>query len=183
MCSVIRAKQGCNSVKLDVTTLARAVRGHGAVEHSQQWVLAVQISEDDSRGRTGYAAENLAALRRLALSLLKREATKQRKGRGQPLTPVGITTTPAAYSASQFRCVGPEAWRSASGHVSQLLQHMLLPFHAPAANCLMQQFQIERFHSDEPSTIWISSDVRPWSAHANWLTLSLRVNLRSHFES
>ena len=38
-----------------------------------------------SRARTGHAAENLATLRRLALNLLKREATKKRGIRGKQL--------------------------------------------------------------------------------------------------
>ena len=49
---------------------ARAVRGH--------WGLDVQMGEGHSRARTGYSAENLATLRRLALNLLKRDKTKKR---------------------------------------------------------------------------------------------------------
>lgn len=40
-------------------------------------MLDVQLREDPSRARAGYAAENLATLRRLALNLLKREAIKK----------------------------------------------------------------------------------------------------------
>jgi hypothetical protein len=46
-------------------------------------VLDVQFGEDQSRARAGYAAENLATLRRLALNLLKRETTKKRGIRGK----------------------------------------------------------------------------------------------------
>ena len=74
-----------SSLPLGVATFARAVRGHWAVENSLHWVLDVQMGEDDSRARTGYAAENLATLRRLALNLLKRETTKQRGVRGKQL--------------------------------------------------------------------------------------------------
>ncbi len=74
-----------SSLPLGVETFARAVRGHWAVENSLHWVLDVQMGEDDSRARTGYAAENLATLRRLALNLLKREATKKRGIRGKQL--------------------------------------------------------------------------------------------------
>jgi predicted transposase YbfD/YdcC len=74
-----------SSLPLGVATFARAVRGHWAVENSLHWVLDVQMGEDDSRARTGYAAENLATLRRLALNLLKREATKKRGIRGKQL--------------------------------------------------------------------------------------------------
>jgi predicted transposase YbfD/YdcC len=74
-----------SSLPLGVEMLAKAVRGHWAVENSLHWVLDVQMGEDDSRARTGYAAENLATLRRLALNLLKREGTKKRGIRGKQL--------------------------------------------------------------------------------------------------
>lgn len=74
-----------SSLKLDVATFARAVRGHWGVENKVHWVLDVCFREDQSRVRTGYAAENLATLRRLALNLLRRENTKKRGIRGKQL--------------------------------------------------------------------------------------------------
>lgn len=74
-----------SSLKLDVETFARAVRGHWGVENKLHWVLDVCFREDQSRAREGYAAENLATLRRLALNLLKREKTKKRGIRGKML--------------------------------------------------------------------------------------------------
>ncbi len=74
-----------SSLPLGVETFARAVRGHWSLENSLHWVLDVQMREDESRARTGHAAENLATLRRLALNLLKREATKKRGIRGKQL--------------------------------------------------------------------------------------------------
>jgi len=74
-----------SSLPVGVETFAKAVRGHWAVENSLHWVLDVQMGEDDSRARTGYAAENLATLRRLALNLLKQEKTKRRGIRGKQL--------------------------------------------------------------------------------------------------
>ena len=56
---------------------ARAVRGHWAIENKLHWVLDVIFGEDQSRTRAGYAAQNLATLRRLALNLLKREKKKR----------------------------------------------------------------------------------------------------------
>ena len=70
---------------MGVETFARAVRGHWGVENKLPWVLDVCFREDQSRARVGYAAENLATLRRLALNLLKREKTKQRGIRGKQL--------------------------------------------------------------------------------------------------
>ena len=74
-----------SSLPLDVATLARAVRGHWGVENKLHWVLDVQMREDQSRARAGYAAENLATLRRLAVNLLKREKTKRRGIHGKQL--------------------------------------------------------------------------------------------------
>lgn len=74
-----------SSLPLDVGLFARAVRGHWGVENKLHWVLDVCFREDQSRVRTGYAAENLATLRRLALNLLKREKTKKRGIKGKQL--------------------------------------------------------------------------------------------------
>jgi predicted transposase YbfD/YdcC len=67
-----------SSLPLDPAGFARAVRTHWSVENQLHWVLDVQFGEDQSRARTGYAAENLATLRRLALNLLKRDTSKKR---------------------------------------------------------------------------------------------------------
>lgn len=74
-----------SSLKLDVATFARAVRHHWGVENKVHWIMDVCFREDQSRARAGYAAENLATLRRLALNLLKRETTKKRGIRGKQL--------------------------------------------------------------------------------------------------
>jgi predicted transposase YbfD/YdcC len=74
-----------SSLKLGVETFARAVRGHWGVENKLHWVLDVCFGEDQSRAREGYAAENLATLRRLTLNLLRREKTKKRGIRGKML--------------------------------------------------------------------------------------------------
>ena len=72
-----------SSLPMDVERFARAVRGHWGVENQLHWVLDVQMNEDQSRARAGYAAENLATLRRLALNLLKQEQTKKRGIKGK----------------------------------------------------------------------------------------------------
>ncbi len=72
-----------SSLKADATKFARAVRGHWGVENSLHWVLDVVFGEDQSRARSGHAAENLAATRRLAVNLLRRDKTCKRSIKGK----------------------------------------------------------------------------------------------------
>lgn len=65
-----------SSVAPDAALLAHAVRRHWEIENGFHWVLDVTFREDDSRIRRGNGAENFAAMRSLAISLLKREPTK-----------------------------------------------------------------------------------------------------------
>jgi predicted transposase YbfD/YdcC len=74
-----------SSLSLGIETFARAARGHWGVENKLHWVMDVCFREDQSRARAGYAAENLATLRRLALNLLRREKTKKRGIKGKQL--------------------------------------------------------------------------------------------------
>lgn len=73
------------SLNSAVETFARAVRNHWGVENKVHWIMDVCFREDQSRARAGYAAENLATLRRLALNLLKRDKTKKRGIKGKQL--------------------------------------------------------------------------------------------------
>lgn len=60
-----------SSKKADAKVFLEAVRGHWGIENSCHWVLDVCFSEDACRARKGHAAQNLACLRRMALSMLK----------------------------------------------------------------------------------------------------------------
>jgi len=57
------------------------VRGHWSIENTLHWSLDVTFREDASRVRKDHGPENLAAMRRMALGLLKRTQPKTRSGR------------------------------------------------------------------------------------------------------
>jgi len=65
------------SLDPDVNRFAKACRGHWGVENPLHWTLDVTFREDSSRARSGNAAENLAALRRLALNILKNDKSNK----------------------------------------------------------------------------------------------------------
>jgi predicted transposase YbfD/YdcC len=52
-----------------------AIRSRWSIENSLHWVLDVVFREDESRHHAGNSCENLALLRKLAISLLKQEKT------------------------------------------------------------------------------------------------------------
>lgn len=60
------------SVALDAATAGAYVRSHWSVENTLHWTLDVTFREDDCRIRDGHAPQNLAWLRKLAITLLKR---------------------------------------------------------------------------------------------------------------
>jgi predicted transposase YbfD/YdcC len=70
------ARYYLTSLRVGAAELAGYIRGHWGIENGLHWVLDVSFGEDDSRTRSGHAAANLAMLRRVALSLLKRAGTK-----------------------------------------------------------------------------------------------------------
>ena len=67
----------------DVEKFARAVRGHWGVENQPPWVLDVRFGADQSRARSGYAAEPRAQTRRLASNRLRQDETCQRGIKGK----------------------------------------------------------------------------------------------------
>lgn len=69
----------------DVNEFADSVRSHWKIENNLHWQLDVTFREDYCRARIGYAAENLAIIRRLALNLLKQDRTEKKSIRRKQL--------------------------------------------------------------------------------------------------
>jgi predicted transposase YbfD/YdcC len=76
-------KEGCmvryfiSDHRPNAKRLANAVRKHWSIENSQHWVLDIAFREDDRRQQDRNGAANLAAVRRLVVSLFRQDkATK-----------------------------------------------------------------------------------------------------------
>jgi predicted transposase YbfD/YdcC len=77
--SSVERRYYLSSLTVDVQRFARAVRSHWSIENQLHWVMDVNFKEDQSRARSGYAAENLATLRRWALNLVKADDQKKKR--------------------------------------------------------------------------------------------------------
>lgn len=62
-----------SSLAPDAARLLRVARGHWAIENKLHWMLDVHFDEDHCRVRKDHAPLNLATVRRVALSLAKRD--------------------------------------------------------------------------------------------------------------
>jgi predicted transposase YbfD/YdcC len=65
-----------SSLPPDARQILDATRQHWAVENNLHWVLDVTFREDDSRIRKNNGAQNMAALRNIALNILKQDPSK-----------------------------------------------------------------------------------------------------------
>ena len=66
-----------SSLPADAARLARAVRSHWEVENRLHWCLDVQLADDQSRTRSGFAANNLAIVRHIVMNLLRLNTTSK----------------------------------------------------------------------------------------------------------
>ena len=60
----------------EASVINNGIRKHWGIENKVHWVLDVAFNEDQSRKRTGYAAQNFSTLNRIALNLLKKDDAK-----------------------------------------------------------------------------------------------------------
>jgi predicted transposase YbfD/YdcC len=84
-CSRVIGDQETSETRLYISShppkakqLAAAIRKHWSIENTQHWSLDVTFGEDVRRQQDRHGAANLAAVRRLALSLLRQEKTNKR---------------------------------------------------------------------------------------------------------
>lgn len=66
------------SIEIDAKLFAHAVRGHWGVENNLHWSLDVVFREDHSKYRDRVGAQNLSAVRKMALGLLKKEESSKK---------------------------------------------------------------------------------------------------------
>jgi predicted transposase YbfD/YdcC len=64
------------SRRMGVRRYAKVLRGHWHIENNLHWQLDVSLSEDKNRVQERHGATNAALIRKLALSLLKQNPTK-----------------------------------------------------------------------------------------------------------
>ena len=64
-----------SSLEPNATQILAATRAHWGIENKVHWVLDIAFREDESRLRMGNGQENMAALRRWALNLIRQETS------------------------------------------------------------------------------------------------------------
>ena len=83
--------------------LAKAIRQHWGIENTQHWTFDLTFGEDSRRQQDRHGAANLAAVRRLVLSLLRQEKTNKRGVKNQRLAlPLIQATSSLSSDNAQF---------------------------------------------------------------------------------
>ena len=74
-----------SSLPPDAARFNTLIRTHWSIENQLHWVLDVVFDEDQSRVRSGYADQNLAALRRFVVGLLSKQTSPKMSKRAKRL--------------------------------------------------------------------------------------------------
>ena len=83
--ATIERRYYLSSLPLDAAGLSRAVRRHWGIENQPHWSLDVIFGEDQSRARTGHAAQKLALVRKWSLNRLQQDRGHSTSLRGKRL--------------------------------------------------------------------------------------------------
>jgi predicted transposase YbfD/YdcC len=70
--------------------MGKAVRSHQGIENRLHRQVDVSFSEDLSRKRKGYVAQNFSLINRMVLNLIKQEQSKKEVSEEKDWMPVGI---------------------------------------------------------------------------------------------
>jgi predicted transposase YbfD/YdcC len=76
--TTVQKKYYITSIPPDVKAFSEGTRKHWGIENSLHWCLDVAFREDECRIRKGFAAENLAIVRHIALNMLRNEKSCKR---------------------------------------------------------------------------------------------------------
>jgi len=74
-----------SSLTANAELLNKSIRSHWRIENSLHWILDVAFNEDNSRKRTGNAAQNFSVLNRIAVNMLKNDTSTKRGIKGKRL--------------------------------------------------------------------------------------------------
>jgi predicted transposase YbfD/YdcC len=128
--SSIERRYFLSSLAVDIETFARAVRSHWRVENKVHWIMDVSFREDQSRARTGFAAENLANYVGLRSTCSKRRKPKSRiafgrDGRHPRPSPSNSAHGAAGWSSGPKMAGTPShiRWRGRADYVCQRRGH------------------------------------------------------------
>jgi len=66
-----------SSLGANAHKIAHAIRSHWEIENRLHWCLDVQFGDDYARAREGYAANNLAVVRHIALNLIRLDTSRK----------------------------------------------------------------------------------------------------------
>ena len=95
-------------------SFAKAARSHWGIENSLHWVLDVTFREDDCRVRKDHAPHNFAALRKLALALLRQSTQYPKRSCAPAAKPQRDSPTIALHCSASClvgKCDCPEPVR------------------------------------------------------------------------
>jgi len=81
--STIERRYYISSLTADASMIGSSVRAHWGIENSLHWVLDIVFREDYARNRKDHSSANMAAMRHLALNMIKQDKTSKGSIKGK----------------------------------------------------------------------------------------------------